>query len=105
MAVERIAVIGAGLMGHGIAQVFACAGHDVTVQDPFPEALATLHERVAANLRRLGLPEAAVERISRATRSPTRSPGPRSSSRPRPRTSRSSRISWSASPTAPRPAP
>ncbi len=61
---ERIAVIGAGLMGHGIAQVFACAGHAVTVQDPFPEALASLHERVAANLRRLGLPEAAVDRIT-----------------------------------------
>ena len=63
MAAERIAIIGAGLMGHGIAQVFACAGHDVTVQDPFPEVLGTLHERVAANLRRLGLPETAVERI------------------------------------------
>jgi 3-hydroxybutyryl-CoA dehydrogenase len=61
---ERIAVIGAGLMGHGIAQVFACAGHAVTVQDPFPEALASLHERVAANLRRLGLPDTAVERIT-----------------------------------------
>lgn len=64
MAAERIAVIGAGLMGHGIAQVFACAGHDVTVQDPVPEALASLHERVAANLRLLGLPAAAVERIT-----------------------------------------
>ena len=30
---ERIAVVGAGLMGHGIAQVFAVAGHDVTVTD------------------------------------------------------------------------
>ena len=29
----RIAVIGAGLMGHGIAQVFALAGHDVTIYD------------------------------------------------------------------------
>ena len=29
----RIAVIGAGLMGHGIAQVFALAGHDVTITD------------------------------------------------------------------------
>ncbi|MGZ4198848.1 MAG: 3-hydroxyacyl-CoA dehydrogenase family protein [Thermoleophilia bacterium] len=64
MAAERIAVIGAGLMGHGIAQVFACAGHDVSVQDPFPEALASLRERVAANLRLLGLPEAAVEHIT-----------------------------------------
>lgn len=61
---ERITVIGAGLMGHGIAQVFACAGHAVMVQDPFPKALASLHERVAANLSRLGLPGAAVERIT-----------------------------------------
>ena len=28
-----IAVIGAGLMGHGIAQVFALAGHEVTIYD------------------------------------------------------------------------
>ena len=61
MAVERCCIIGAGLMGHGIAQVFACAGHDVTVQDPFPEVLGPLHERVAANLRRFGLPETAVD--------------------------------------------
>ena len=61
---QRIAVIGAGLMGHGIAQVFACAGHEVVVQDPFPEALASLHERVTANLRRLGRSEVAVERIT-----------------------------------------
>ena len=61
---ERIAVLGAGLMGHGIAQVFALAGHAVTVQDPVPAALASLHERVAANLRRLGADEAAVSRIS-----------------------------------------
>jgi 3-hydroxybutyryl-CoA dehydrogenase len=61
---ERIAVLGAGLMGHGIAQVFACAGHPVKVQDPFREALASLPDRVGANLRRLGLPEQAVERIT-----------------------------------------
>ena len=29
----QIAVIGAGLMGHGIAQVFALAGHAVTITD------------------------------------------------------------------------
>jgi 3-hydroxybutyryl-CoA dehydrogenase len=33
MAKARIAVIGAGLMGHGIAQVFAVAGHEVTITD------------------------------------------------------------------------
>jgi 3-hydroxybutyryl-CoA dehydrogenase len=57
---ERICVVGAGLMGHGIAQVFACAGHPVAVQDPFPAALATVHARVAANLARLGLPADAL---------------------------------------------
>jgi len=61
---ERIAVVGAGLMGHGIAQVFACAGHPVAVQDPLPEALATVHSRVAANLARLGLPDEALARIT-----------------------------------------
>jgi len=33
MAKARIAVIGAGLMGHGIAQVFALAGHEVSIHD------------------------------------------------------------------------
>ena len=28
MAKARIAVVGAGLMGHGIAQAFAVAGHE-----------------------------------------------------------------------------
>ena len=63
-APKKIAVVGAGLMGHGIAQVFACAGHPVSVYDPQPAALATLHERVAANLRRLGLPDEALAHIS-----------------------------------------
>ena len=58
------AVVGAGLMGHGIAQVFACAGHLVAVQDPVAGAPATVHRRVAANLGRLGLSEEAFERIS-----------------------------------------
>jgi len=61
---ERICVVGAGLMGHGIAQVFACAGHLVAVQDPYPETLATVHSRVSANLARLGLPEEALGRIT-----------------------------------------
>jgi 3-hydroxybutyryl-CoA dehydrogenase len=61
---ETIAVVGAGLMGHGIAQVFACAGHPVSVYDPAPGALATVHSRVAANLARLGLPDEALGRIT-----------------------------------------
>ncbi len=39
MAKARIAVIGAGLMGHGIAQVFALAGHDVSIHDSIAASL------------------------------------------------------------------
>jgi 3-hydroxybutyryl-CoA dehydrogenase len=62
--VDRITVIGAGLMGHGIAQVFACQGHAVIVHDPVPEALARTRERVRANLRALGMAETYADRIS-----------------------------------------
>lgn len=61
---EKIAIVGAGLMGHGIAQVFAVRGHTVAIHDPYAEALARVPERVRANLRILGLAESAVERIS-----------------------------------------
>ncbi|MBS1677756.1 MAG: NAD(P)-binding domain-containing protein [Actinobacteria bacterium] len=61
--VERIGVIGAGLMGHGIAQVFAGAGARVRVFDPSPEALRSLRPRVESNLNVLGLPTDAVENI------------------------------------------
>ena len=37
--IERVAIIGGGMMGVGIAQVFAAAGHEVMLQDAFPEAL------------------------------------------------------------------
>jgi 3-hydroxybutyryl-CoA dehydrogenase len=62
-AKARIAVIGAGLMGHGIAQVFALAGHDVTITDSFAPNLATAKSRIAANLRDLGEDESAVARV------------------------------------------
>ena len=35
----EIAVVGAGLMGHGIAQAFATAGHSVRVTDSNQETL------------------------------------------------------------------
>jgi 3-hydroxybutyryl-CoA dehydrogenase len=63
MAKARIAVIGAGLMGHGIAQVFALAGHDVTITDTVMASLASVHERILANLRELDDDEGAVERV------------------------------------------
>ena len=60
----HIGVIGAGLMGHGIAQVFAAHGHEVTVYDPNEASLGTLRERIQTNLRDLGQPESAAERVS-----------------------------------------
>jgi len=59
----RIAVIGAGLMGHGIAQVFALAGHEVALYDPFAATLETAKSRISDNLRNLGDDPAAVERV------------------------------------------
>ena len=58
-----IAVIGAGLMGHGIAQVFACAGHAVSVYDPSQAALDNLRSRIAGNLQQLGDKPDAAERV------------------------------------------
>lgn len=45
-----VVVIGAGLMGHGIAQVFAQAGHRVTITDPNLAALDAALSHVARNL-------------------------------------------------------
>ena len=61
---SKIAVIGAGLMGHGIAQVFALAGHDVTIYDSFAATLATAKERILTNLRDLGDDQNAVDRVT-----------------------------------------
>jgi 3-hydroxybutyryl-CoA dehydrogenase len=63
MIKPKIAVIGAGLMGHGIAQVFALAGHDVTITDSHRPTLDGAKARIAANLRDLGDDERAVERV------------------------------------------
>ena len=60
---QHISVIGAGLMGHGIAQVFALAGHTVRVYDPQYPALASLRERIAKNLQDLNQDADAVLRV------------------------------------------
>jgi 3-hydroxybutyryl-CoA dehydrogenase len=63
MSKARITVIGAGLMGHGIAQVFALHDHDVTIYDSFPATLATAKDRIKANLIDLGDNILAIERV------------------------------------------
>jgi len=50
---ERVAVIGGGMMGAGVAQVFAAAGHEVALQDLFPEALERAPRTIRRNLRLL----------------------------------------------------
>ena len=64
MSKPRIAVIGAGLMGHGIAQVFALAGHDVAIYDSLEKTLATAKDRILANLKDLGDDPRAAERVT-----------------------------------------
>jgi 3-hydroxybutyryl-CoA dehydrogenase len=59
----NVAVVGAGLMGHGIAQVLATRGVAITLHDPEREALASAPGRVAANLEALGLDAAVAQRI------------------------------------------
>ena len=48
MPAEKIAVIGAGLMGHGIAQIFAAGGHQVALYDTNAEVLSAAPERIRA---------------------------------------------------------
>jgi 3-hydroxybutyryl-CoA dehydrogenase len=63
MAKARIAVVGAGLMGHGIAQAFALAGHEVAITDKLMTSLASVPERILANLHELGDDERALDRV------------------------------------------
>lgn len=62
----RIGIVGAGLMGHGIAQVFALHGHDVAVYDAVPEALASLRQRIERNLVDLGENPSVTSRVTPA---------------------------------------
>jgi 3-hydroxybutyryl-CoA dehydrogenase len=52
MGIERVYVVGAGLMGHGIAQVSAAAGKSVTLSDRTAELADAGRERIAGNLAR-----------------------------------------------------
>jgi 3-hydroxybutyryl-CoA dehydrogenase len=51
--IQRIAVVGAGLMGHGIAQEFALAGYEVTLQSLPEDTLDKAMRDIRANLGRL----------------------------------------------------
>lgn len=64
MSKETIGVIGAGLMGHGIAYRFAAAGHEVGVFEPSAELRATLPKRLRAIADLLSDDPACLDRVS-----------------------------------------
>jgi 3-hydroxybutyryl-CoA dehydrogenase len=64
--VVKVAVIGAGLMGHGLALVFAEGGHNVRITDTFTETLRTVKSRVTETLKSLDRNMSVVEHIETA---------------------------------------
>ncbi len=52
MSIERVFVAGAGLMGHGIAQVHAVIGKQVTLYEPDLARAGAGRDRIAGNLER-----------------------------------------------------
>ncbi|MGH7057936.1 MAG: 3-hydroxyacyl-CoA dehydrogenase family protein, partial [Acetobacteraceae bacterium] len=70
---RRIAVLGAGTMGHALALVFALGGHEVRLTDTDGQALqrsGVLMERALATLREASLAEPSwnAERLEHAVR-------------------------------------
>ena len=53
MEIKKVAVIGAGDMGHGIAELFAINGFDVSLMDKFPDMLEKGKSRIAASVAKL----------------------------------------------------
>ncbi len=64
MSGQTIGVIGAGLMGHGIAYLLAAVGHTVRIYDPSAEWRTTLPERLESSRALLGGDPALLSRIS-----------------------------------------
>jgi 3-hydroxybutyryl-CoA dehydrogenase len=64
MTTNTIGVIGAGLMGHGIAYLLAAAGHTVRIYDPSAEWRASLPKRLESARALLDGDPALLTRIS-----------------------------------------
>jgi 3-hydroxybutyryl-CoA dehydrogenase len=64
MSVDKIGVVGGGLMGHGIAYLFAAGGHTVGVFEPTAELRETLPQRLRAIADLFGDDAALLNNIS-----------------------------------------
>lgn len=62
----RVAIIGAGLMGAGIAAVFAAGGHRVRVTDAAPQVRNTVQQRIRGILQSVDWNEEAVNLVAPA---------------------------------------
>lgn len=60
MNFRNVAVVGAGLMGHGIALTLARAGCRVTVVDPDSASLETIHGRISQSMRAMGIDDGTI---------------------------------------------
>jgi hypothetical protein len=60
---RKIGVIGGGLMGHGIAYLFAAAGHPVGLFEPMADIGASLPKRLQAIVELFGDDPALLQRI------------------------------------------
>ncbi|MGB8521398.1 MAG: 3-hydroxyacyl-CoA dehydrogenase NAD-binding domain-containing protein, partial [Candidatus Acidiferrales bacterium] len=67
MAIEKVGVVGCGLMGSGIAQVAANAGFQVTVREVSPQLVEKGLQSIDKNLQRLEdkgtLPQAERDKV------------------------------------------
>ncbi len=60
---QKIAVIGAGLMGHGIALTFARAGRLVAISDPVEEMLQSAPARISTSLELIGATDLEIAEV------------------------------------------
>lgn len=60
---QNVSIIGGGLMGAGIAQVFAVAGHSVTLFEPNEEVRRSVRQRIVEGLAQIGEDPAAADGV------------------------------------------
>jgi enoyl-CoA hydratase / 3-hydroxyacyl-CoA dehydrogenase len=69
LEITKVTVVGAGDMGHGIAELFAVSGYQVSLTDKFPEMLEKAKGRIGASLDRLVEKGKLTEEDSKSARS------------------------------------